>query len=84
MALADQGRARPRPPLGPEPVTEFMGDHDRLARTLHQMLIKERDEHAAGIVKGGPKDFPEYRNRVGVIEGLDIAIALCEQAQRQL
>jgi hypothetical protein len=67
-----------------EPVTEFTGDHRRLALTLHQLLVKARAEQAATIVKGGPKDFPEYRNRVGVIEGLDIAIALCEQAQRQL
>jgi len=84
MALADSGRARPRPIIGGEPVNEFMGDHDRLARSLHQMLTKAREGHAAAIVKGGPKDFPEYRNRVGVIEGLDIAIALCEQAQKQL
>jgi hypothetical protein len=61
-----------------------MGDHARLARTLLQMLIKAREEQAAAIVKGGPKDFPEYRNRIGVIEGLDTAIALCEHAQRQL
>lgn len=82
--LSDQGRARPRGVVEMEPVREFTGDHHRLALTLHQLLIKAREEHAAAIVKGGPKDFPEYRNRVGVIEGLDTAIALCEQAQRQL
>ena len=82
--LSEQGRARPRTLVGPEPVTEFMGDHERLSRSLLQMLIRARQEQADAIVKGGPKDFPEYRNRVGVIEGLDTAIALCEQAQRQL
>lgn len=82
--LSDQGRARPRSQIGPEPVTEFRGDHERLARTLLQKLTLARQEQADAIVKGGPKDFPEYRNRLGVIEGLDTAIALCEQAQRQL
>lgn len=84
MALADQGRARPRGVVEVEPVREFVGDHHRLALTLHQQLIKARAETAASIITGAPKDFPEYRNRVGVVEGLDIAIALCEQSQRQL
>ena len=83
MALADSGRARPRE-VAVEPVREFAGDHRRLSLTLHKMLTEARAEQAAAIVKGGPKDFPEYRNRIGVIEGLDIAIALCEQAQKQL
>ena len=84
MSLADSGRARPRAPIGPEPVTEFMGDHDRLSRSLLKVLQNERESHAAALAKGGPKDFAEYRNRVGVIEGLDIAIGHCQEVQRQL
>ena len=84
MALASEGRARPRELIGTEPVTEFMGDHDRLSRSLLQILKNERESHVAALAKGGPKDFAEYRNRVGVIEGLDIAISRCEEAQKQL
>lgn len=84
MALADSGRALPRGVKEVEPVREFMGDHRRLALTLQQMLEKVRAEQSEMVVKGGPKDFAEYRNRLGVIEGLDIAIAHCKAAQDRL
>lgn len=84
MPLADSGRARPRGVVEVDPVREFMGDHHRLAGSLLSLLKTERATAADALVKGGPKDFAEYRNRVGFVEGLDNAIALCEMAQRQL
>jgi hypothetical protein len=61
-----------------------MGDHHRLATSLLATLEQEREGHAAALVKGGPKDFADYRNRVGLIEGLDIAIAHCKTVQSRL
>lgn len=69
---------------GGEPVREFTGDHRRLAINLLPQMEQQRATLAEALVKGGPKDFAEYRNRVGVIEGLDIAIGLCKQVQSQL
>lgn len=67
-----------------EPVREFTGDHRRLTVKLLPLLEQQRAILAEALVKGGPKDFAEYRNRVGVIEGLDIAIERCKQVQSQL
>lgn len=84
MALANSGRAIPRGVIEQEPVREFMGDHRRLATSLLASLQAERENAAATIVKGGPRDYAEYRHRVGVIEGLDLAIAYCKDAQDRL
>lgn len=82
--LSQEGLHRPRGYAEIEPVKEFMGDHIRLSGTLLNLLRQERAEAAAALVAGGVKDFAEYRNRCGFIEGLDVAIALCEQSQKQL
>jgi hypothetical protein len=84
MGLADEGRRRPRAVVEQDPVREFMGDPLRLSGTLLNMLRSERAVAASALITGGPQNFAEYRNRVGFVEGLDTAIALCEQAQKQL
>jgi len=67
-----------------DPVREFMGDHHALARNLLQMLQIARATEVEGLAKIECKTFDEYRNRKGKIEGLDIAIYFCEEAQRKL
>jgi len=67
-----------------EPVREFTGDHHRLAMTLMQMLQAQRDQAAALLVKKSAKDYADYTNACGRIDGLDIAISLCKQQQERL
>lgn len=67
-----------------DPVREFVGDHHRLARTLLQLLQHARNQAVEELAKIECKSFDEYRARRGKIEGLDIAIKFCEEAQRKL
>lgn len=67
-----------------EPVREFTGDPRLLT---HSVLLELRKHRADLIEQIGTlelKTFDEYRNRRGKIEGLDIAISICEEIQRKL
>ena len=75
---------RPKGVVEQEPVREFTGDHHRLARTLLQMLEAERNNRVDEIARRDCKTFDEYRNLRGKIDGLDIAINFCKEAQRKL
>jgi hypothetical protein len=57
-------------------------DHPRLAGHLLSRLQKQRAEMIENIAKNLAQDFPEYKRLCGVIEGLDIAISLAEEAKR--
>jgi len=67
-----------------EPVREFTGDSRRLTMTLLQMLQAERAKQAEQLATLELKTFDEYRARRGQIEGLDIAINFCKEAQSKL
>lgn len=68
-----------------EPVRGFTGDHHRLNATLMQMLQTQRADFASFLAVGqGVTSYDQYRYRVGQIEGLDIAINFCKQAQEKL
>ena len=67
-----------------EPVREFTGDHRRLTVTLLQMLQAERTREVENLATIDLKTFDEYRTRRGKIEGLDIAINFCKEAQKKL
>lgn len=56
-------------------------DHPRTAINLLTILQRERESRAAQLVKGFPKTLEEYKFHVGIIEGLDLAIAFAEQAK---
>jgi hypothetical protein len=76
-----------RPPRGIqelEPVREFTGDNQRLTMTLLQMLQTERATQVEQLATIQLATFDEYRARRGKIEGLDIAINFCKEAQRKL
>lgn len=75
------------PPVGMvelEPVREFTGDHRRLSMTLLKMLEAERSKEVEDLARIDLKTFDEYRARRGKIEGLDIAINFCKEAQSKL
>ena len=40
---------------------------------LQRTLREEREARERAIVGGGPKDFADYKNLVGVIQGLTLA-----------
>jgi hypothetical protein len=67
-----------------EPVREFTGDNQRLTMTLLQMLQTERATQVEQLATIQLATFDEYRARRGKIEGLDIAINFCKEAQRKL
>jgi len=67
-----------------DPVREFMGDHHALARNLLQLLQTARAAAVEELAKIECKTFDEYRARRGKIEGLDIAIYFCKEAQQIL
>ncbi len=62
----------------------FALDHPHVARTLRGKLMKRQAELVAQIGAGLAEDFPDYKGRVGVIRGLQEAIDLCEQTNKEL
>jgi hypothetical protein len=67
-----------------DPVREFTGDPRRLAISLQQMLQELRQQLVEQLASIECKTFDEYRARRGKIEGIDIAINFCKEAQRKL
>lgn len=67
-----------------EPVRTLREDDRRLPRALLQQLKDARATQAEAMVAGASQTFDHYRNAVGVIQGLDLAIALCVAAQAKL
>lgn len=55
-------------------------DTPRQARTIRQRLEKERAELAALIAQpNAVKDWDDYQRRVGVLEGIDISLRVCDE-----
>ncbi len=67
-----------------EPVREFSGDPRRLTHSVLHELRTARAKFVEELGAVELKTFDEYRNRRGKIEGLDIAISICEAVQRKL
>lgn len=67
-----------------EPVREFRGDPRRLAHSVLQELDRSRAEAVRQLATIECKTFDEYRQRFGKIQGLDIAISVCQEVQRKL
>lgn len=60
---------------GPDVVAMQRDDHPRLAASLLTVLERERKIMAESMATVRAKDYAEYLNRLGQIEGLDIAIS---------
>lgn len=67
-----------------EPVRLYVEDDHRLPRTVERELTKHRASLVEGLMTGSAKDFAEYREKVGEIRGLDIAIRICQDAKKDL
>lgn len=70
--------------LEKDPVREFRGDPRRLAHSVLHELRSAREAVVNQLATIDCKTFDEYRLRKGKIEGLDIAISVCQEVQRKL
>lgn len=68
------------------PVTArfYEQDHPALANTLIGKLRTEERNYANQVASGLAADWPDYKARVGYLQGLRDAIALCEEVQKTL
>ena len=62
----------------------YLSDHPLLAANLPARIKKEQDERRLQVSEGYATDYADYRERIGVIKGLQVAIQLCEQLNREL
>jgi hypothetical protein len=53
------------------------------ARIFEELLVERREQVVAAMI-GGALDFPNYRQLVGQIMGLNEALAISDQADAQL
>jgi hypothetical protein len=67
-----------------DPVREYQGDPRRLAGSVLAELQRSRAQLVEEIGTIQCTTFEEYRNRFGKIEGIDIAISICQQVQKKL
>ena len=65
----------------PSAVAFFPGDHPQLATKVRTQLERKKANQVAQLVQATVDDL---RFRQGVIVGLDIALDLCEQAEKEL
>lgn len=65
------------------PVVAFEADdHPSLARNLERDLGVARAEQVSGLTAA--KDWADFQKRRGIIDGIEIAISLCQKARDKL
>lgn len=60
----------------------YAEDHPALARTLRAKLEKRRIELGAQIIAGSVQDWPDFKQRYGVLLGLKEAIEICAEEEK--
>ena len=65
-------------------VATQIDDHPHLAPTVLTVLKRERDVMVRNLASTRAKDYAEYLNWLGRIEGLDIAISHTEAQAKKL
>ena len=58
----------------------FALDTPRNAKTIRSRLEKLKSEKIEGLVHA--QDWPDYRRRVGVVEGLNEALRVCDEMEK--
>lgn len=58
-------------------------DTPRAARTLYAKLKTQRDQMSSQVADGYAKDWPDYCRRIGVIEGLQLAMDLSDATAKE-
>lgn len=73
----------PKPYGLPKPIVQFeQDDHPALARNLERELQQAHDNEVSGLTAA--KDWADFQKRNGTINGLNIAISLCQAARKKL
>lgn len=67
-----------------EPVRLHAADDVRLPKRVAAVLQARRAELGAQIVGGYAADWPDYKKRTGVIEGIDEALTICAKVDEEL
>ena len=62
---------------------QFAVDPPYAARTLRSQLEKRRNALIGQMGEGYAKDFADYQRRVGKVEGLAEAIAMCIEMEKE-
>ena len=57
----------------------FALDSPQEARTIRKKLEIRRAELASVISEGGAQDWADYKSRVGVLQGIDEALHVCDE-----
>ncbi len=58
-------------------------DTPRVARTIRGKLNKRKEELSDFIVSGQVMDWADYKRRVGVLEGIDEALRVCDDIEKE-
>lgn len=58
-------------------------DTPQSARTIKKLLERRRAELADYIITGDVMDWADYRRRVGVLEGIDEALRVCDDLEKE-
>lgn len=61
----------------------FALDTPFTARTLHARLSQMKDDLSGQVADGYAKDWADYCRRIGVIEGLELAMEICVDVEKQ-
>lgn len=68
---------------GDSAVRFFRPDSPNTPHTLRQKLEALQAELAAQLISGAVADWPDYKKRTGVIEGLSLAINACTEIEKE-
>lgn len=68
----------------PVAVHFFAPEHPALAHTVRAKLETQRAKLVAEVADGFASDWPDYRQRVGIIKGIDEAIQCCIETENNL
>jgi hypothetical protein len=65
-------------------VSFYPTDHPALNITVKNRLLQLLREKQEDMAMGLASDFPDYKYRCGVAEGLRTAIAMCDDVMKEL
>jgi hypothetical protein len=58
-------------------------DSPQAARTIRAKLERRKVVLSGFILSGDVTDWPDYRRRVGVLEGIDEALRVCDDLEKE-
>lgn len=70
-------------PTGEDAFRTFAVDPPYAARTIKKMLQKRSVELIEQLAGGYARDWADYRQRIGVIQGLSEAMSICDEMEKQ-